>query len=98
GGKEGARGGGAGGATPEEAWQGRQPAGAEERATFAEGVRRLEREARQEQGYPPEGPLGRLEQAAVTRAALRRALVAHGLLRFTSARHPTPHGRTGGET
>jgi hypothetical protein len=76
------------GPTPEEAWHGRRPVGAEERTAFGETVGRLEREARQEQGYPPEGPLGPWEQAAVSRAAVRRALVAHGLLRFTSARAP----------
>jgi hypothetical protein len=62
--------------------------GAEERAAFAESVRRLEQEARQEQGYPAEGALGRTARAAVRRTALRRALVAHGLLRFTSHRVP----------
>jgi hypothetical protein len=48
-------------------------------------VRRLEREARAEQGYAPEAALDWTAQAAVSRAALRRALVAHGLLRFTSS-------------
>ena len=79
---------GACGPTPEEAWRGRPPLGAEERAAFAATVRRLEREAREEQGYAPEATLDRTAQAAVSRAALRRALVAHGLLRFTSARVP----------
>jgi hypothetical protein len=74
------------GPTPGEVWQGRRPVGGEERAAFGETVRRLEREAWQEQGYPAEGPLGRPEQAAVFRTALRRALVAHGLLRFTAGR------------
>jgi transposase InsO family protein len=74
------------GPTPQQAWQRRQPLGVEERGAFAETARRLEREAREEQGYPPEGPLGQVAQAAVLRAALRRALVAHALLRFTSSR------------
>jgi hypothetical protein len=78
------------GPTPEEAWQGRAPLRPEERAAFAEAVRRLEREVRQEQGHPAEGDLGPLAQAAVNRAALRRTLVAHGLLRFTSAQIPGP--------
>jgi transposase InsO family protein len=78
------------GPTPEEAWRGRAPFGREERAAFAEAVRRLEQEARQEQGHPAEGPLAPLAQAAVSRAALRRALVAQGLLRFTTAEIPEP--------
>jgi hypothetical protein len=76
--------GGLRGPTPEEAWQGLQPVGLEERVAFAQSVERLEGEARAEQGYPVEGPLGRVAQAAVDRAAVRRALVAHRLLRFTS--------------
>jgi hypothetical protein len=78
------------GPTPAEVWHGRRPVGSEERAAFAETARGLEREARQEQGHPPERPLGPLAQAAVSRAALRRALVAHGLLHFTARRSPEP--------
>jgi transposase InsO family protein len=81
---------GVNGPTPEEAWQGRVPITAAEREAFAETARRLEGEARQEQGHPPAGPLGPAAQAAVNRAALRRALVAHGLLRFTSRHRPAP--------
>jgi transposase len=72
------------GPTPEETWLARQPIRPQERATFAASVQRREREARQEQGYLPEAALGQPAQAAVTRAALRRALVDQGLLRFTS--------------
>jgi transposase InsO family protein len=79
---------GARGPTPEEAWRGRAPLRPEERAAFAEAVRELEREARQEQGHPPAGPLGQVALAAVSRVALRRALVSHELLRFTSAEIP----------
>jgi transposase InsO family protein len=74
------------GPTPQEVWQARQPLEAEERAAFAETARRLEREARQEQGYPAEGALGQVAQGALLRGALARALVAYGLLRFTSSR------------
>jgi hypothetical protein len=70
---------GARGPTPAERWQGRQALRPAERAAFAATVRRLEREARTEQG------LGHIAQAAVMRAALRRALVAHDLLEFTSS-------------
>jgi hypothetical protein len=79
---------GARGPTPEEAWRARPPVRAEERSAFAATVRRLQREARAEQGHPPDGPLGRAARAAVDRVALGRALVAHGLLRFTSRRVP----------
>src|SRR5262249_33405216 len=76
------------GATPEEVWQGRPPVRAEERAAFAETVRGLELQARAEQGYGPGAELDRTAQSAVNRAALRRALVAHGLLRFTARQRP----------
>jgi hypothetical protein len=62
----------------EEYWQARQRLEPQERAAFAETIRRLEREARAEQGYGPEASLGRTAQAAASRAALRRPLVAHG--------------------
>jgi transposase InsO family protein len=81
---------GACGPTPEEVWQRRSRFGAEARSAFGETVRRLEGEARQEQGYPAEGVLDRIARAAVSRAALRRALVAHGLLQFRS--HQAPPG------
>jgi hypothetical protein len=61
---------------------------AEERTAFGQTVRRLEREARAEQGYGAEVQLDRTTQAAVNRLALRRALVAHGLLRYTSREQP----------
>jgi hypothetical protein len=72
------------GPTPEEAWRGRATIRPDERDAFAAVVRRHERQAREEQGYDPEGPLDPLAQAAVTRAALRRALAEVGLLRFTT--------------
>jgi transposase InsO family protein len=78
------------GPTPEETWAGRRPVSAGERAAFGEAVGRLEREARQEQGCPPDGPLDTMVQAAVRRVAIRRALVAHGLLTITSGARPDP--------
>jgi hypothetical protein len=71
------------GPTPEESWQGRRPISPQERAAFAEAVRQQDGEARRAQGYPAEAPLDRVAQAAVGRAALRQALVAHGLLVIT---------------
>jgi hypothetical protein len=62
----------------------------EERAAFGEAVRRLGREARRELGCPPDGPLDPTLAAAVGRVAIRRALVALGLLSFTSGTRPDP--------
>jgi transposase InsO family protein len=72
------------GPVPQEVWQTRLPIRADERATFAEAVQQRQKEARAEQGYAAELSLGRLQQAAVNRKALRGALVACGLLRLTS--------------
>jgi hypothetical protein len=71
---------GPGGPTPEETWQAREALGKEERAAFAEAVRRFESAPRQEQGYAPDVALDRMSAAAVMRVALGRALLAHGLL------------------
>jgi hypothetical protein len=74
------------GPTPAEVWQQRQPIRPAERAAFGVTVRRMlaeERRARQGEAQAPveHGPL-----AALHRAALTRALVAHEILRFTSER------------
>jgi hypothetical protein len=68
--------------TPAEAWQERRRPEAKERAAFLEAVKRRQREARQQQGYPADTPLQRAAQAAVDRVAIRDALVAAGLLRI----------------
>jgi hypothetical protein len=78
------------GPTPDEAWQGRRPISADERARFSDTARRRECEARQEAGCPAGVPLDPMIQAAVGRVALRGALVAHGLLTFTSRTRPDP--------
>ncbi len=74
------------GPTPEEAWRGRLPVGAAERAAFGKAVGPLMEEARQQQGHLPGTALDRNAEAAVTRAALARALVAAGLLQFRPGR------------
>jgi transposase InsO family protein len=79
------------GPTPEEVWTARTPIGDEERRAFADTAVRTAAEARQEQGYPPQGEIGPMARAAVHRVALRRALVAHGLLSFTASRR-APRG------
>jgi transposase InsO family protein len=76
------------GPVPEERWHGRRPIEPSEQSAFAEAVDQGEQEARREQGYPPGAALGALAQVAVTRTALSRALVAHGLLQFRSLDAP----------
>ena len=73
---------GAGGPTPGEVWAGRQRVEEPERAAFAESVRRSEREARRAQGHPAPAVLDRTAQAAMSRVALREALLVHQLLRL----------------
>jgi transposase InsO family protein len=70
------------GPTPTEVWEGRSRISSEERTSFAEAVRRSERETRRAQGYPADATLDRTAQAAVNRVALREALQALGLLRI----------------
>lgn len=73
------------GPTPEEAWQGRRPIEPDERVRFAQKLQELEKQSREEQGYAHDQDLDRTAQAAVDRVALSRALVAFGLLSYTSA-------------
>jgi transposase InsO family protein len=78
---------GAGGPTPEEVWQGRQPISPGGRAAFAETVRRLGSQVRRGQGRAAESPRGRSAAAREDREMLRQALLAHGLVVVTPA-HP----------
>jgi hypothetical protein len=73
---------GSNGPTPAQAWAARQPLEHGTRRTFAAAVRRGQRAARRRQGHPPAGALGRTAEAAVSRVALREALVECGLLRI----------------
>jgi hypothetical protein len=81
---------GAHGASPEQVWQGRAPLGAVGRESFRASVATLEQEERSRRGWAPEQELGHTEEASVMREAIRRALVAHGLLLFTRRRIPLP--------
>jgi transposase InsO family protein len=76
------------GPTPAQAWARRRALSRTERAAFATTVRQMEREERAAEGLDTEAALRRSEQAAVDRAALARALVAAGLLTFTSQQVP----------
>jgi transposase InsO family protein len=77
------------GPTPEQMWQGRQSITTEERTAFNILVQDHESRARQEQGYAADIQLDRIAQAAVNRVALQRALVAAGILQFTTGRPDT---------
>jgi transposase InsO family protein len=70
------------GPTPDEVWQQRELISSDQRMAFASSVRRMQAEAQAElrTGDGPPDP------AALNRAAIARALVAHDLLRFTSER------------
>jgi hypothetical protein len=68
------------GPTPDEVWQFRS-AITQDRASFGAVVHHAEVEVRQEQGYPPGSNLDRTAQAALSRVAIRKALIADGLLR-----------------
>jgi transposase InsO family protein len=70
------------GPTPAEAWCRRTPIEAAEQSKFAKSVCRNERKARRAQGYAMDAGLDRTAQAALTRIAVRDALLANGLLRF----------------
>lgn len=64
-------------------WRRRQSITAAERAAFGRTVGRHQDQARDELGYPKDGPLGRKAQAKVNRLAIRCACVERGLLTFT---------------
>jgi Integrase core domain len=81
---------GASGASPEQVWQARQGIGAEERASFRASVAALEEQGRHRRGLAPGQEPGHAEEASVMREAIRRALVAHGLLLFRRRRIPLP--------
>ena len=51
-------------------------------ARFQAAVEHYRRQERSQRGLPADGVLPRTEQAAMDRAAYRRALVAHDLLLF----------------
>jgi putative transposase len=78
------------GPTPDESWSLRPVLLEAERAAFQRTVARYREEGRREQGGPEGEGVDALEQRAVDRVAIRRALVAHGYLLFTRRRIPLP--------
>jgi hypothetical protein len=81
---------GAQGPSPEQVWSNRRPVNPSDRQSFQTTVQYLEQEQREAGGIPMDAILDHYQQAAVNREAIRRALVAHGLLVFTRRRIPTP--------
>ena len=78
------------GLTPDEAWAARSPITPDERARFRMLVAQCERETRLDRGLPLDLHLTGSDQAAITRAAIRRALVALGLLSIRRGPIPLP--------
>jgi hypothetical protein len=74
------------GPSPDEAWHGRGPIGAEEREAFVRTVARLQEEVEHDQGGPPSNPRDEQWERARDRQAIRRALVEHGYLYFRRGR------------
>jgi len=76
------------GPTPAQAWTRHRRLTRLERAAFATTVEQMETDERAARGIPVGARIGQTEQAAVRRAVLTRALVAAGLLAFTSQEVP----------
>jgi hypothetical protein len=76
------------GPTPAQAWTRHRRLTRLERAAFATTVEQMEEGERAARGIAVGATIGQSEQAAVRRAALTRALVAAGLLAFTSQQVP----------
>jgi transposase InsO family protein len=70
------------GATPDDVWCRRGPLTGQQRDEFQVTVCRMQADVRAEKCLPLVGGLSRIDQAAVDRTAIRRALVAHDLLVF----------------
>jgi hypothetical protein len=69
-----------------EIFAGREPLSEEKRAAFLKSVKAEEALEREAQGVPPSAKLSRNEQATIDRTAIRRALVAHGILNIRTRR------------
>jgi hypothetical protein len=76
--------------TPDQAWTDRSVLAREERTAFRAAVHEEETQARWEQGYQATAALRYHAQAAVHRVAIRRALVAFGLLTLSRRRFTLP--------
>ena len=72
--------------TPDEAWDAREHITPDLREAFIRTYEQFESEARQDAGLQPDGDLGPRKRAMVDRAAIPRALVAHGFLFYRRRR------------
>jgi transposase InsO family protein len=81
---------GAKGPTPDELWRDCQPLSQLDRLRFQRQVLHEERKARSEQAYDPDAALSFQAQAALDRTAVRRALGALGLLKYSRRRFTLP--------
>lgn len=80
--------------TPDQAWAARTPITPDERAQFRARVARYALETRIDRGLALDLHLDRPTQASLDRCAIRRALVALGLLSIRRGRFPLPiHSR-----
>ena len=75
---------------PEEVWNNRPAISPEFREAFRSTVREEEIKERMERGIQPEAELEPDEQSSIDRVSIRRALVAHVILRFRKRDVPLP--------
>jgi transposase InsO family protein len=78
------------GPTPDQAWQARRRITREERLLLQTSIARHRGEVIAQDGWPSVGPLPAMEERAVDRQAIQRALVEHGYLLFKRRRLPLP--------
>jgi len=78
------------GATPHALWSGRRRLTSADRRLFAATVRCQREEVNAQEGVAEEASLSAQEERRLQRAAIRRALVERGILRFTRRRIPLP--------
>jgi hypothetical protein len=76
--------------TPDQAWATRPTFTQEDRSLFQTSVQRHADEVCAQDGWPTTGPLQSMDQRAVDRQAIQRALVEHGYLLFRRRCIPLP--------
>lgn len=81
---------GIGSPAPEEIWKNRPEISCKFRGAFRSTIHEEEIKERLERGIQPEAELERYEQSSIDRVSIRRALVAHGILRFRKRDVPLP--------
>lgn len=74
--------------TPDQAWATRTTITAEERLLFQASVAHQRTEVQAQDGWPSSGPSSTMDERALDRQAIQRALVEHGYLVFRRRRLP----------